>query len=78
MKNVQIRDVPDDIHATLVARAESENKSLQTYLMELISDEARKARTISFLRELAAKNTGPEKITTQEIVDIIRKGRDAH
>jgi antitoxin FitA len=32
MPNVQIRDVPDDVHQTLVRRAERNGHSLQQYL----------------------------------------------
>ena len=32
MRNVLIRDVPDDVHAALQARAENAGQSLQQYL----------------------------------------------
>ncbi|MFM7251618.1 MAG: FitA-like ribbon-helix-helix domain-containing protein [Ilumatobacteraceae bacterium] len=32
MPNVLVRDVPDDVHASLQRRAEAEGKSLQQYL----------------------------------------------
>lgn len=32
MPNVQIRDVPDDVHAALVGRAERAGQSLQQFL----------------------------------------------
>jgi plasmid stability protein len=32
MSNVLVRDVPDDVHAALVARAEQRGQSLQQYL----------------------------------------------
>jgi antitoxin FitA len=32
MPNVQVRDVPDDVHAALVRRAEQAGQSLQQYL----------------------------------------------
>ena len=77
MKNVQIRDVPDDIHAILTQRAESENKSLQAFLADVLATEARKSETASFLRHLARKHTGPDRISTEEIVALIREGRDS-
>lgn len=33
MPNVQIRDVPDDVHAALARRAATAGQSLQQYLM---------------------------------------------
>ena len=77
MKNVQIRDVPDDIHAILVHRAESENKSLQVFLSELLERESRKAQTREFLLRLASKPKSSTSISTDEIVQIVRAGRDA-
>ncbi len=32
MPNVLVRDLPDDVHANLLRRAEAEGKSLQRYL----------------------------------------------
>lgn len=32
MPNVQVRDVPDDVHKVLIRRAEREGQSLQKYL----------------------------------------------
>ncbi len=32
MPNVQVRDVPDDVHASLVRRASAAGQSLQQYL----------------------------------------------
>jgi plasmid stability protein len=32
MPNIQVRDVPDDVHAALVRRAEQAGQSLQQYL----------------------------------------------
>jgi plasmid stability protein len=32
MTNVQVRDVPEDVHATLVRRAEKAGQSLQQFL----------------------------------------------
>jgi len=77
MKNVQIRDVPDDIHAILTRRAESENKSLQVFLSEMLERESRKTETREFLLRLASKNKGSTIISTDDIVEMVRAGRDA-
>ena len=77
MKNVQIRDVPDDIHAILAQRAESENKSLQVFLSELLERESRKTQTQAFLRKLASENSGPETVYMNDIVEMIRAGRES-
>lgn len=73
MKNVQIRDVPDDIHAALTARAESENKSLQTYLSEVLAREAKKQRMVEWLARVESHriDTG---ITNEQINRDIDEG----
>ncbi|WP_328771206.1 FitA-like ribbon-helix-helix domain-containing protein [Streptomyces sp. NBC_00286] len=40
MPSIVIRDVPDDILATLKKRAAKEGKSLQAYILELLTREA--------------------------------------
>ena len=76
MKNVQIRDVPDDIHAILVARAESENKSLQAFLSELLEREAHRTRTLDFLTSIEPVRADSVALT-EDIVALIRAARDA-
>lgn len=73
MKNVQIRDVPDDIHAALTARAKGENKSLQTYLSELLAREAKKERMKAWLAQVESHriDTG---ITNEQINRDIDEG----
>ncbi|MFT3851427.1 MAG: hypothetical protein QM733_01585 [Ilumatobacteraceae bacterium] len=41
MPSVQVKDVPDDVHAVLRIRAAGAGQSLQEYLLKLLSDEAR-------------------------------------
>lgn len=38
MANVQVRDVPDDVHAALVRRAEQAGQSLQQYLASRLAE----------------------------------------
>ncbi len=40
MPSIQIKDVPDDVHATLRSRAAVAGKSLQEYLLAWLTDEA--------------------------------------
>jgi plasmid stability protein len=41
-KNIQIRNVPDDVHRELTERAAAVGKSLQEYLLGRLTVEARK------------------------------------
>jgi antitoxin FitA len=40
MPSIQVKDVPDDVHATLRARAAGAGMSLQEYLLGRLIDEA--------------------------------------
>lgn len=49
---VQIRDVPDDVHARLVARAASEGRSLSEMLREEVATLARRPTRADVLRRI--------------------------
>ena len=73
-KIIQIRDVPDDVHAELTRRAEAAGLSLSRFALrelELASRVGRNAEIFAQLRELP-----PTGITGEEIVTDIRAGRD--
>lgn len=57
MASVQIKDVPDDIHAVLRRRAAAAGKSLQEYLLGRLTDEARRP-TIEEVLERAGGRAG--------------------
>lgn len=40
MPSIQVKHVPDDIHATLKRRAVAAGQSLQDYLLSLLTEEA--------------------------------------
>jgi hypothetical protein len=42
MTSIQVKDVPDDVHAVLRRRAASAGQSLQEYLLALLTEEATK------------------------------------
>jgi hypothetical protein len=73
-KVLQIRDVPDDVHAELTRRAEAAGLSLSRFALrelELASRVGRNAEIFTRLRELT-----PTGITDEEIVTDIRAERD--
>lgn len=40
MPSIQVKDVPDDVHATLRRRAAEAGQSLQEYLLTLLTEDA--------------------------------------
>lgn len=73
-KAIQIRDVPDDVHAVMRARAAAAGMSMSEYLRSELVRLAAAPTMDEWLARVAAHppTTG---ITTQEIVDIIREAR---
>lgn len=73
-KSIQIREVPDDVHAIMRTRAAAAGMSLSDYLRSEIETLARQAT----LEEVFARveRRGPTGVTTEQIVQAIRAGRD--
>lgn len=73
-KVIQIRDVPEDVHAELTRRAQQAGVSLSRFALrelELASRVGRNAEVFARLRALP-----PTGITDEEIVEDIRAERD--
>lgn len=51
MVALQIRDVPEEVRDVLAARARAQGRSLQAYLLEVVTNEARRSRNVAILQE---------------------------
>lgn len=72
-KNIQIRNVPDDVHATLRARAAKAGMSLSQYLRhDLIESAARPTVAEIIDRARSRPATG---ITHEDVIKAIHEGR---
>ncbi len=73
-KAIQIRDVPDDVHAVMRARAAAAGMSMSEYLRSELVQLAATPTMDEWLARVAGHPpvTG---ISTQEIVDVIRELR---
>ena len=71
-KTIQIRDVPDDVHATLRARAAAAGESLSDYLRAEVEQVARRPAIADVLRRARSRTEGP---TTEDILAAPRRGR---
>lgn len=58
MPSIQVKDVPDDVHATLRRRAAASGKSLQEYLLTRLVDEARTPTLEEVLDRVGHRNGG--------------------
>lgn len=75
MPSVQIKAVPDDVHAELRRRAAREGKSLQEYLLGRLVDEARRP-DLDTLLERAGRRQGGS-CSFEFAVEAQREDRDA-
>jgi hypothetical protein len=71
---IQIRDVPEEVRDALAEAAAERGQSMQTYLLNLVSDEARRKRNADVFNRLARHRVAiPPAL---DVVGIIREGRD--
>lgn len=71
---IQIRNVPDDLHARLKARAAEERMSLSDYLLEMAE---RESETVSW-KELSRRIRKQGRFSGVSGGEIIRELRDEH
>ena len=74
MKTLQVRNVPDDVHAELRIRAARAGMSLSDYVLAELERKAAKP-PISEVLERAGKRPGG--VSGKLVVETIRAGRDA-
>jgi len=75
MPSVQIKAVPDDVHAELRRRAANEGKSLQEYLLGRLIDEARRP-SLDELLTRASQRTGGH-VSFRFASQAVRNDRDS-
>jgi len=71
--SIQIRNVPDDIHRTLRARAAAAGLSLSDYLLEDIKRLAERPPVADVIQRAASRSGGTD---VDIIVEAVRSGRD--
>lgn len=72
-KAIQIRDVPDDVHATVRARAAAAGMSISDYLRMEITRAAGEPTMEEVIARAAARHGGASR---EAIVAAVRAGRD--
>jgi antitoxin FitA len=75
MPNVLIRNLPDDVHATLQRRAANAGMSLQQYLSSELSQLARNPTMDEVLDRIRTRSGG--RVGLQTAVDDLREEREA-
>ena len=72
-KVIQIRHVPEDVHRTLRSRAAAAGLSLSDYLLAEIVRVAERPSIAEVLLRAGGRQGG---VSTQDVVDAVRSGRD--
>lgn len=70
---MQIRDVPDDVHATLKARAAAARMSLSEYLLDELTAIAGRPPVADVIARAQARHGG---VSREATVRVIREMRD--
>jgi plasmid stability protein len=72
-RNIQVRDVPDEVHRVLATRAASAGVSLTAYLRAELTRMAERPLVADVLARAAARSGGAR---IDDIVAAVRSGRD--
>ena len=75
MPSIQVKDVPDDVHATLRRRAAAAGMSLQEYLLGRLVEDARTPTLEEVLDRAGGRAGGRAPLTAA--VRAVRSDRDA-
>lgn len=74
-KNIQVKKVPEDVHATFRRRAAEAGQSLQEYLLGELTAQARRP-TVNEVLERIEHRGGGGRATLAESAQFIREERD--
>ena len=72
-RNIQIRDVPDEVHRVLATRAAAAGLSLTAYLRAELTRVAERPAVTDVLARAAARHGGAR---VDDIMAAVRSGRD--
>jgi antitoxin FitA len=73
MVALQIRDVPEEIRDKLTAIARSRGQSLQTYLLDMVSDEVRRRDNLAAVQRLTGRYGA--RLSTDDILGALHDAR---
>jgi len=80
MPSIQVKDVPDNVHAALRRRAAAAGQSLQEYLLDLFTQEAAQP-TLDEILDRVSNHVGGRSggsMPLETVVRILREERDSH
>jgi len=75
-KTLQIRDVPEDVHATIRARAALEGKTVSQYLLEIVAGIARQPTLAEVSERIKARTSSGRGPSGDDILGALHEGRE--
>lgn len=75
--NLLIRDVPDAVRDALAKRARARGQSMQTYLYEMVTADARRSDNIALLDAVRAVGGGVVDARPGETAEMLRSLRES-
>ena len=76
MGNIQIKNVPEELHERARRKAAKRGSSLRDYVLDLIESDLSQKTFAQWVDEMESEPGFAEEITTEQIVESIRKGRE--
>lgn len=73
MPNVQVRNVPDNVHGVLVRRAKGAGQSLQQYLSEQLAEMARRPTIDEVIDRIESQDLG--RLTSEDAIAALEAER---
>jgi hypothetical protein len=75
MRRMNLRDVPDDVYATLVRAADQNRQSLNAFVVDRLAEVAQMVQVADYVSSyMAPQGTG---VTIEDAVAAVREGREA-
>ncbi|NGO80601.1 hypothetical protein G6045_33825 [Streptomyces sp. YC504] len=74
MVALQIRDVPEDVRDRLAAIAAERGQSLQAYLYDVVTDEARRRDNLAVLERFSRAGSGA-RLDVDDVLGALREAR---
>lgn len=74
-KTIQVREVPDEVHAELRARAAAAGTSLSDYVLAELERVTRRSDNASVLLQAAQRDWSVSRAATREVLDEARAER---
>lgn len=75
MPSIQIKNVPDEVHAVLRRRAASAGQSLQEYLLSELTRASRTPTVAELIERIGHRSGG--RLSLREAEKLVREDRDA-